>query len=227
MTAARRPLVSWSLAVLPAVALVATVGSAEAGPHRKRTPAPRPELTAAVATGDPVTMCRAAIAASAAGEHARASLVLPACDAAVATAPELADGTRTARIAIGRAAERDSWSPVELVVRPAGADAHLTIDAFPGLPVTAGSHRLPPGHYRVTARTAAGLVGYDLTVADGSRALILVELPAAPAAGAAGLVDFTDDQPTAPMAGPPPVIRHGSLLPERYLRGLGKSSAKP
>ena len=38
----------------------------------------------------------------------------------------------------------------------------------------------------------------------------------------AGTLDFTDGEPTAPVAGPPPVIKRGSLLPDRYLRGLRK-----
>lgn len=215
---------------LPALALIATAGSAAAAPRHKRVAAPRPDLrgslAAAVATGDAVTLCKAAITADAAGDHVRASLVLPACDGAVALAPELANGARTARIAIARAAERESWSPVELVVRPAGADGHLTIDAFPGLPVSAGRHLLPPGYYRVTATGDGGEVSYDLTVADGSRALVLIELPAVATSGA-GVVDFTTGEPTAAMAGPPPVIRRGSLLPDRYLRGLGKPPARP
>ncbi len=217
----RRAPPPWSLALPPALALLVTAGAADAGPRRKR-PAPRPDLAAAVATGDAVTMCRAAIATAAAGDHVRASLVLPTCDAAAGTAPDLAAGARAARLAVARTAERQDWSPVELLVRAAGADATLTIDAFPGLPVSQGSHRLPAGHYRITARNAHGEVGNDLDLANGSRALVLIDLPTGPVAATAGTLDFTDGEPTAPVAGPPPVIKRGSLLPERYLRGLRK-----
>lgn len=220
----RRPAaLAWS----SALALVATTATADAGPRRKRAQPAGPDLAAAVATGDAVAMCKAAIAAVAVADHARASLVLPACDVAIVADPTVAAGARTARIAVARAAERQSWSPVELAVRPAGAEARLAIDAFPGLPVTEGRHLLPSGTYRVTARNAHGEVGYGLTIADGSRALILIDLPTAPTSGGTNVLDFTEGEPAAPMAGPPPVIKRGSLLPERYRRGLARPTAQP
>jgi hypothetical protein len=215
---ANRSSLSSLSAILTAAALAATAGSAAAGPRRKR-PA-RPALAAAVASGDPVAACRAAIAATDAGEHARASLVLPACEVAVTTAPELAEPARKARLAIDRVAERGDWSPVELLVRPAGAEATLAIDCFPGLPVREGRVMLPAGRYLITATNAYGQVGYDLAIADGSRVLVLVEVPTEPAPAVDGVLDFTDDEPAAAVVGPPPKIRHGSLLPERFRRGL-------
>jgi hypothetical protein len=212
---------------LAALALITTAGSAAAGPRRKRpaAPATAPDLAAAVATGDVVAQCRAAIATARAGEHARASFVLPACDAAVAQVPELADAARAARLAVARVADKQDRSPVELVLRPVGAEGTLAIDAFPGLPVSEGRVRLPAGHYRITGRGAHGAVAYDLDLADGSRALVLVELPTRPARATAGVVDFTDGEPTPTVAGPPPKIRRESLLPERFRRGLGKPPA--
>lgn len=207
---------------LLAISAVTFAGSADAGP-RKKKPAPRPDLAAAVATGDVLVMCKAAIAAAQAGDHARASLVLPSCDTAVTTAPDVAAAARTARIAVARAAERQDWSPVEIALRPAGAEATLAIDAFAGLPVREGRYLLPAGRYRISATNAIGAVSYDLTLSDGSRALVLVDLPTAAPAATAGVLDFTDGEPTTPVAGPPPIIKHGSLLPDRYRRGLGKS----
>lgn len=215
------------LAVLPAAALALAAGTAAAGPKRKRPPAPRADLAAAVASGDPVAACRAALAAADAGEHARASLVLPACDDAVTAAPELAEPVRKAQLAIARTAERADWSPVELVVRPAGAEATLAIDCFPGLPVREGRVMLPAGRYLITASNAYGQVGHDLALADGSRALVLIEVPTEPAPAVHGVLDFTDDEPTAPVVGPPPKIRHGSLLPERFRRGLAARKPTP
>ena len=209
-----------------AVSLV-TSAPADAGPRRKKPVAARVELAAAVATSDPVAMCRAAIAATTAGDHARASLVLPACEAAIISAPDLTDQARTARLAIARTAARQDWSPVELMVRPAGATATLSIDAFAGLPVPTGRVLLPAGTYRVTARNTRGEVSYDLAVADGSRALVLIDLPTASATATAGVLDFTDGEPAATVAGPPPVIRRGSLLPERYRRGLAVKPSHP
>lgn len=213
--------------VVALVVSLVTSAHADAGPRRKKPAAARVDLAAAVATGDPVVMCRAAIAATTAGDHARASLVLPACAAAITSAPELTDGARTARLAIARTAARQDWSPVELMVRPAGATATLSIDAFAGLPVPAGRVLVPAGKYRVTARNTIGEVSYDLAVADGSRALVLIDLPTVAASPTAGVLDFNDGQPSASVAGPPPVIRRGSLLSERFRRGLAAKPSHP
>ncbi|HVV86851.1 MAG TPA: hypothetical protein VHE35_27625 [Kofleriaceae bacterium] len=212
----------------PATLLCVLAGPAAAGPRHKKPPAPRKdELAAAVATGDPVAACKAAIAAAQAGDLARASLVVPACDPAVTTVPALAADARRARIAISHAASAQGWSPVEVVVRPAAAVATVTVDAFPGLPVAVGRHLLPAGHYRFTAHGAQGDVGYDLALDADSRALVLLDVPPPPAAAGNGVLDFTDGEPTATVAGPPPKIDHGSLLPERFRRGLGKTPPKP
>ena len=218
------PVLSSLSAVVATLAVAA--GPADAGP-RKRKPAPRPDLAAAVATGDAVVQCKAAIAAARGGDHARASFVLPACDQAEATAPELAAGARAARIAVARTAERQDWSPIEIVVRPAGSQATLAIDAFPGLPVREGRHLLPAGRYRVLAHGAQGDAGYELSLSEGARALVLIDLPVAAPPATAGVLDFTEGEPGAPVAGPPPKINHGSLLPDRYRRGLGKTPTRP
>lgn len=214
----RASLTSLSLRSLPVVLALAWAGQAEAGPRRKRPP--RPDLAAAVASGDPVTVCKAAIAAVAAGDHARASLVLPRCDDPAAVA--LVDEARRARAAVDKVAAREDWSPVELMVRPAGAEATLAIDAFPGLPLAEGRYLLPAGSYRITGSNPHGAAAYELTLSAGSRALVLLDLPTSSPAAAARVLDLGEDgEPVAaPMAGPPPVIKRGSLLPERFRRGL-------
>ena len=214
----------------PALAML-VASPAVAGPKRAKRAAPRVDhaaaLAAAVERGDVVAQCRAAIAAAKAGDIVRASLVLPACDAAIATAPELAADARAAQVTVARTAEREDWSPVELVLRPAGASATLSIDRFPGLPVPEGRVLLPTGAYVIRARNAYGATESLLSVADGVRALVLVQAPVAPAAATHGVLDFTEGEPTAPVAGPPPKIDHGSLLPERFRRALALKPAKP
>ncbi|MEZ4399054.1 MAG: hypothetical protein R3B06_03500 [Kofleriaceae bacterium] len=178
---------------------------------------PALDVAAAVASGDLDRQCGVALALVAAKQHAHASLLVGTC----ATLPARADAARAARIAIAKAAERAAWSTVELVVR--GDDrAAVTVDAFPDVPLAAGTWQLPAGTYRFTAHTVGGDVASELTIATHSRALVLLDAPTTPAAPPPrhGTVDFTDDSAPieAPIAGPPPATKRPSLLPARYLK---------
>lgn len=180
------------------------------------------EVKAAVASADPGRMCRAAIALGKAGDHARAGLLVPSCsDPSLAADTALAASARTTRIAVSRAATAGDWSKIELVIKGDGA-ALATVDAFPEIPLVSGAWRLPPGTYKITA----GPASTELTLSDGIRSLVMLEPPLAVSVRdpKQKTVDFTSGEPMdAPVAGPPKV-EHGSLLPERYRRGL---AAKP
>lgn len=217
--------------LLLAVLMVAAPAAAEQRPSAKRGPAkrgkvkPQPvDVAGAIASGDPDRTCGAAIALAAANEPARAALLIGAC----ADLPARADAAKLARASIDKAAARDQWSPVEIVLVDASgsevssaraAAATVAIDKFADIPLTAGSWRLPAGTYRLSARTAGGETTYDLVLGANSRALVMIEPPLPPdRTPRTTVVDFGQDDGTpldAPIAGPP-TVKHESLLPERY-----------
>ena len=139
-----------------------------------------------------------------------------------------ATAARAARIAIARVAARDLWSPVELDVADA-AGVTITIDAFADVAIAPGRWNLPAGTYHIVARGPGGEASADLTLAANSRALVeLAPPPVATAAPVAGVVDFGKDDGAPlerPIAGPPAAAKHGSLLPDRYRKGLKQCGA--
>lgn len=218
-----------------ALAVLSLAGPALAAPRAgtagKRKPRPARvvkapiDVAAAVASGDPDRRCGAALELTAAKELVRAALLIDAC----ADLPARADAARAARLAIAKVAARDEWSPVEIVLTGKGAaDAVVTVDGLADVPVTGGSLRLPAGSYHFTARTAGGEAGYDLVLSANSRALVMIAPPLPPQPPRDGVLDFTQDDGGAPMDAPiagPPKVEHGSLLPERYLKGLKNCGA--
>lgn len=214
--------------LLVAIAVLAVSAPAVAAPKARprgakvakkaKKPPVAIDVAGAVASGDADRQCAAAIALAGAGQAAKASLLVDAC----AELPARADAARTARLAIAKAAAAEQWSPVEIVLVGKGAiGATVTIDAFADVPVLPGSWKLPAGTYRVTARTDGGEASYDLALAANSRALVMLEPPLPPAPARHGVADFTeDDEPLdAPIAGPP-VVKHESILPDRFRKGL-------
>jgi len=208
--------------------LLVTASPAIAGDAKgkKRARPKTPDVAAALATGDATRICQAAIDLVVAGDHVRASLLLPRCPESSASDEPLAEAARKARIAVRKVATAEDWSPVELIVN--APDAVVTIEPYADVPVAPGRVELPAGAYRIVARTSAGAADYRLTVAGGKRALVMITPPVPPAPAKAGIIDFGKDEPLPPpVAGPPPKVKHGSLLPERYRKGLctGKCAA--
>lgn len=204
------------------VAASAVLSVAAAQPRAKQPPKkPRgPDVAAAVASGDATRICKTAIELGTRGDHVRAGLLVGACEGLESLA---ADAKRT-RIAVSKAATAGDWSKVELVIKTAGATA--TIDRYPEIPLAAGTYRLPPGSYNVVARTAGGATMSELTLKDGNRSLVVLAPPAAPPPTRHKTVDFTSGEPMPPPHAGPPVIKHDSLIPARYRKGLGKPRPK-
>lgn len=214
------PLLLIAALAVPAVAQPRAKGKAR-GKKAAAAEKVKAEVTAAFASGDAGRICRAAIELGKLGDHARAGLVVGACsDASLAADTELAAQARQTRIAVSKAATAGDWSKIELVIKTEGATA--TIDAYPEIPLATGTWRVPPGNYVVTA----GPASQALALHDGIRSFVVLEPPPPPSAvlSRQKTVDFTSGEPMdAPVAGPPK-IEHGSLLPERYRKGL---AAKP
>ncbi len=217
----RSSLVVLAVLMIAAPAAAEHRGAGKRGAGKRGKAKPKPvDVTAAIASGDPDRRCGAAIALTAANDPARAGLLIGAC----ADLPARADAAKLARAAIEKVARRDEWSPVEIVLVGKGAaTATVAIDRFADVPLTAGSWRLPAGTYRVSARTAGGETTYDLVLAANSRALVMIEPPLPPDRTPRDtVVDFGQDDGTpldAPIAGPP-IVKHESILPEKYRKGL-------
>ena len=115
-------------------------------------------------------------------------------------------------------------SPIEVVTQPVGA--RVEIDALPGDWFMAPQQVwVGAGRHRIKATGSAGAAATsEVTVADGNRALVQLDLQAAaPPTAGAGRIDFSADGAPAPVhAGPPPPVKHDSLLPAKYRKGLGR-----
>ncbi len=207
-----------SLLAASCVLVAAAASVAVAQPRAKKAPKkPKgPDVAAAVASGDATRICKTAIELGVKGDHVRAGLLVGACQGIESLA---ADAKQT-RIAVSKAATAGDWSKVELVIRTEGATA--IIDRYPEIPLVAGTYRLPPGSYHVVARTAAGATMTELTLKDGNRSLVVLTPPAAPPPTRHKTVDFTSGEPLPPPHAGPPVIKHESLIPARYRKGLRK-----
>jgi|JI10StandDraft_1071094.scaffolds.fasta_scaffold00875_9 hypothetical protein len=210
-----------SLLVVGCIVLAAA--PAAAGGARGRAKKVRPKAAAidvagAVASGDALRRCDAALALVGAGQAAHASLLIGAC----AELPARADAAKRARIAIARQAAREAWSTVDVDLIGDATGVTVTIDRFADVPIAAGAWQLPAGDYTIVARAPHGETRYPLTIAANSRALVRLTPPPPPAAPTAGVVDFGVDSGApldAPLAGPP-VVKHGSILPARFRAGL-------
>ena len=215
-----------SLLVVGCIALAAAPAAAGGRARGKKA---RPKVVAidvagAVASGDRLRQCDAAIALVGAGQAAHASLLIGAC----ADLAERADAARQARIAISRQAARDAWSTIDVDLVGDAAGVTVTIDRFADVPIAPGAWKLPAGDYTIVARTPHGETTYPLTIAANSRALVRLTPPPPPAAPTAGVVDFGTDSGApldAPLAGPP-VVKHGSILPARFRAGLDARPVK-
>jgi hypothetical protein len=209
------------LALAAASCVLVTATLAVAQPRARKPPrAKKPDVAAAVASGDATRICKTAIELGKLGDHVRAGLLVGACEGVTADNAALADDARKTRIAISKAATAGEWSKVELVIKTEGATA--TIDTYSEITLVAGAYRLPPGTYHVIARTSAGATGSEITLKDGNRQLVVLAPPAAPPPVRHKTVDFTDGEPLPPPHAGPPVIKNESLIPDRYRKGLGK-----
>jgi hypothetical protein len=178
----------------------------------------KPDVAAAIASGDDGRICRTAIDLGKAGDHVRAGLLVGACARLTDADAALADAARKTRIAVSRAATAGDWSKVEIVIRTEGATA--TVDAYPEIPLSSGSWRLPPGSYLVSATSAGGVARSELVLKDGNRSLVVLEPPPAPLPARHRTIDFTSGEPLPPPHAGPPVIKNESLIPTRFLKGL-------
>lgn len=119
------------------------------------------------------------------------------------------------------AAEAAGYSAIEVVTKPAGGT--VLVDTAADRPfVTPRKIWVASGLREFTALVdGQPAVASSLSLRDHSRAVVLIELPEAPPPVGVREVDFTDDEGGPELTrGGPADEKFGSLLPDRYLRGV-------
>lgn len=171
-------------------------------------------LVPAVAhAGDPCAEGEAALRLK---DLTRASITVDEC-----TAVDAAKGAALAA-KVDQAAEAAGYATIDITTKPEGAT--VIVDTAKDRPfVSPRQVWVASGLHDVTALVdGAPVSGSTFRIAGGERGLVMIDLPPAPVAGEVKEVDFGEDGgPPELTTGGPADEKFGSLLPERYLRGIG------
>ena len=169
---------------------------------------------------DPVARCVLGAVYAARDDYPRASLYLEACDA-LGLDSSIATSVEEATAKVQRKLRAGTLSAMLVVTNPAGLIAET--DALPGerftTPATVWAKA---GTYKVrVARTAHGLatsaIERPVTLAVRSRTSVIVVAAEVPRSEPRdGKVDFNDEPTDPPEVGPPPAVKHPSMLPCKY-----------
>lgn len=174
---------------------------------------------------DPAARCALGAAYAKRHDLPRAALYLDGCDALDLPEPLAGVVARQAR-AVRRALDDSALSQLVISTTPPGLVAEC--DALPGEQLaTPATVWVRAGTYHVrVARDAAALAGAGAAVRvvklpARSRGAVVIDLGAPPpAAPRTGHVDLTEEGAADPgVTGPPPPVKHGSMLPRRYIDG--------
>jgi len=155
----------------------------------------------------------------------RAHLYLEGC--ADAELPdEIARDVATTLRDVTRQLRDGDLSSVEILTRPEGLAA--TITALPDETVTTPARVwVKAGTYDVQATTPTETFKQTVIVSTRSRAVVLLEAPPrhTPTGTKDGRVDFTEENATETQTqGPPPAVKHPSLLPDKYRRRVASGA---
>jgi hypothetical protein len=158
------------------------------------------------------------------GDLPRAARYLPACDDATTLPADLGAVVALEVKAAARRLRASALVELQVITRPAGLAA--VVDAMPDEVLTtpatvwvvAGRHEV-----RIVG-DAAGVSGVTLATSEvtaqpHSRAVAYVDLGAAvapPAAPRDGKIDMSDGEAGEATSGPPPDVKRGSLVPDRF-----------
>ncbi len=156
---------------------------------------------ATAASAEPDARCERGRELAAAHDLPRAALYLDGCKD---------DDSVRARNQVVHALEATRLSPLTITSMPAGLPA--TTDALPGETFTTpATIWAKAGTYTITV---AGQT-VEKTLEPHSRTTVIIDVPAPPRPAKTGVVNF--DEPEQHQ-GSPPAVKHGTLLPKRYLR---------
>lgn len=158
----------------------------------------------------------------------RASLYLESCKTD-ALSPELADKVSRARAAVAHALDNSKLSALSIVTTPEGLVAET--DALPGERFTTpATIWAKAGDYTVsvalddTALDAGKGMTTTASLDAFSRRTVILNVPVKKATPKDGKVDFNDETPEQTAhKGPPPAVKHGTMMPKKYLRSGGPS----
>jgi hypothetical protein len=156
----------------------------------------------------------------------RAALYLDGCDR-LGLPEELAGRVRRARAEVAAKLENSKLSALTILTTPEGLLAETT--ALPGERFTTpATIWAKAGDYTVNvALDAAALdagrgMTTNATLEVFSRRTVILDLPVKRAAPRDGKLDFTEDVPEQTAhAGPPPAVKHGTMMPKKYLQPDG------
>ena len=155
----------------------------------------------------------------------RAALYLAGCEDAALPAEVSADVARIVRDVRKRLRDSD-LAVVEIISHPGGMLGD--IDALPGDTFTTPTTLyLKPGSYTVHVARPGGAATQPVTAIERRRGLVILDADAkivAPHPSHAK-VDFTKDLASeTQQSGPPPDVKHGNLIRDKYLKGLTATS---
>lgn len=154
--------------------------------------------------------CRRGIELAARRDLARAALYLESCTDD--------DGVRV-RNEVAHALEATQLSHITITSVPAGQVGET--DALPGERFTTpATIWAKAGTYRITV----GGRTVEKVLEPHSRTTVIVDVPAPPKPAKSGVVDFGEEPET--HDGPPPAVKHGTMLPKRY-RGPSEAAGEP
>jgi hypothetical protein len=173
-----------------------------------------------------VNRCTRGLDHAANSDLPRAALYLDGCDK-LALPEELADRVRRVRADVAARLEKSKLSAMSIVTTPEGLIAETT--ALPGerftTPATiwakAGDYTVNVALDAVALDAGKGMTT-STTLEAFSRRTVIINLPGKPAAPRDGKLDFTEDVPEqTAREGPPPAVKHDTMMPRKYLRPEG------
>jgi len=172
----------------------------------------------ASAHADPAERCTAGLAFAKRGDLPRAALYLEACKQAT-LAPDVAEQAARATSDVARKLEASKLSLMSISTSPDGMIGET--DALPGerftTPATVWAKA---GTYKISVAADAASLGTPaaITVAKSidahSRTTVIINAPAAKKPARAGTVSFEEPEPA--HEGPPPAVKHGTMMPKKY-----------
>lgn len=158
----------------------------------------------------------------------RAALYLEQCKTD-SLSPELAERVARARAAVAHTLDNSQLSALTIVTTPGALVAET--DALPGerfpTPATiwakAGEYTVKVAIDDATLDAGKGVMT-TASLEAYSRRTVIINVPVKKAAPKDGKVDFNDETPEQTAhEGPPPAVKHGTMMPKKYLRPGGPS----
>ncbi len=164
---------------------------------------------------DPTARCTLGAAYELRGDLPRAALYLDGCDAMTPDV-EIAPAIARAAAEVQRKLRASELSALSIVTNPPGLVVET--DALPGERITTpATVWVKAGTYTVRAEQDGKIFESSVKIGARSRGSIVLEAPVVKTvAPKDGVANFNDEPTDPPQSGPPPAVKHPSLLPCKY-----------